>query len=238
LTSIQPMTSPLSDSEMDELQDLLENEVCSDNSMPMDVLDGYFYALAVGPVPLTPREWLPKVWGTDGEAYPRVKNEDKLDRLLELVTRSFNSIIDRLSSHDESGPGFVFPILEDTQDEYYDASGWAVGFMQGVHLCLEAWEPLLKDPEKYELLIPMFLLASTAFEGDEEHELARTPQQRHELALTIPYSVEEIRAFWLNFTHSRYQETESKPKAKRNATCSCGSNKKYKKCCGSPSKLH
>ena len=233
------MSSALSQDEMIELDDLLQNEVCSNNSMPLDVLDGFFYALAVGPITLMPREWMPKVWGTEGEAYPRVKNADKLDRLLELVTRSFNSIIDRLSSH-ESELEFTFPSIEDTQEEYYEASGWSVGFMQGVQLCLEAWEPLLNDPEKHELLMPMFLLASTAFEGDEEHELARTPQQRHELALEIPENVEEIRAFWLNYTHFGYKKTKNSAnsKSQRNAYCPCGSNKKFNKCCGSPSKLH
>ena len=84
------MSSALSQDEMMELDDLLQNKVYSNNSMPLNVLDGFLYALVVGPITLMPREWLTKVWETEGGAYPRVKNEDKLDRLLELVTRSFN----------------------------------------------------------------------------------------------------------------------------------------------------
>jgi uncharacterized protein len=236
---MQPMISGLSDSEMDELENLLENEVCSKNGMPVDVLDGFFYALSVGPVTVMPREWLPKIWGTD-EAYPSLKNEDKVDRLLELIERNFNSINASISS-DTAEPEFVFPVIEDNNQEYYEASGWAVGFMQGVSICLEAWSPLIDDPDNADMLAPIFVLASTAFDGDEENELARTPQQRHELALQIPDSVKEMHTFWLPFRQAiSRQEAANRSQLKigRNEACPCLSGKKYKKCCGAPSKLH
>ena len=42
--------SPLSDDELQELDNFMLYEVACDESMTLDTLDGYLYAIAIGPV--------------------------------------------------------------------------------------------------------------------------------------------------------------------------------------------
>ena len=56
---------PLSQEEMNELDDFLMSDITSDETMALDVLDGYLTAIVSGPVTLKLDEWLPGIWGAD-----------------------------------------------------------------------------------------------------------------------------------------------------------------------------
>ena len=85
--------SPLSDDELQELDNFLLFEVECDESMTLDALDGYLHAIAIGPITLTPRQWMPGIWGEGDSMMPAVESIEKLNRILELIMRLFNSII-------------------------------------------------------------------------------------------------------------------------------------------------
>ena len=51
--------NPLSDAELQEIDNFLLFEVDCDESMTMDTLDGYLHAIAIGPITLTPQQWMP-----------------------------------------------------------------------------------------------------------------------------------------------------------------------------------
>lgn len=55
--------SPLSDDELQELDNFLLFEVDCDEYMTLDTLDGYLHAIAIGPVNLNPKQWMPDIWG-------------------------------------------------------------------------------------------------------------------------------------------------------------------------------
>ena len=56
---------PLPDAELQELDRFLLYEVESDDSMVIDTFDDDLHAIAIGPTPLHPKQWLPNVWGMD-----------------------------------------------------------------------------------------------------------------------------------------------------------------------------
>jgi len=59
--------APLSDAELDELETFLVSDATSDETMVLEVLDGYLTAIVVGPVTVMPSQWLARVWGPKEE---------------------------------------------------------------------------------------------------------------------------------------------------------------------------
>lgn len=230
--------APLSDSEFDELDHFLLYEVDSDEVMMIDMVDGFLHAIAIGPTTLTPKQWLPKIWGTT-DIMPPMDSIEQMNHILGLVMRHFNSIIAGL----ESEPREIAPCWATCQyrgKEYDEAEGWAYGFVEGMKLCWNDWQPMLATPEGQVWFRPFGLLAENDFDPDQD-ALTKTPVQRAKLAKHIPEAVLATHAFWLPLREAIQQQDVAKtmqPKVGRNEFCPCGSGKKFKKCCGGATNLH
>ena len=234
------MIGPLSEAELDELDQFLLY-LDEEESMTLDMLDGFLHAIAIGPETVMPSRWLPKVWGLadGGMVLPGVE-ADQMERVLSLVIRHFNSIIFGFGQR----PPFIEPLWGTTQygelGEFEDAEMWAYGFSKGVNLNRTAWQGLLNDPKGMQWYRPIGLLGEDDFSSDQD-ALTSTPEQRQALAGEIAHSVQQIHAFWLPLRHAvaeRQQAQRMSTKVGRNEPCTCGSGKKFKKCCGAPSELH
>lgn len=230
--------APLSDTEFDVLDKFLLYGVESDERMTIDMMDGFLHAIAIGPTSFHPKQWLPKVWGTE-EMMPPLESIEKLNHILGLVMRQFNSIISGL----ETDPREIAPTWATSNfrgKDYDDAEGWAHGFVEGMRLCWKDWQPLLSTPEGQAWLRPIGLLGEDDF-APEQDELTKTPAKRQKLALQIPEAVLAMHAYWLPLRHAVYEREVAKtlqPKVGRNEPCPCGSGKKFKKCCGAAADLH
>jgi len=175
---------PLTEIELQELDQFLLFEVQSDESMTSDTLDGYLHAIAIGPTSLMPQQWMPGIWGEGDSMMPPVKSIEQLNRVLSLIMRHFNSIIAAV----EQLPREIYPIWctsEYRGKEYDDAEGWAYGFTEGMKLCWKDWEPLLKTPQGQAWYRPIGLLGEDDF-SPEQDKLTKTPAQRGKLALQSP----------------------------------------------------
>ena len=240
--AFQPMTNPfepLTEVELEELDHFLLYEVQSDDSMTSDTLDRYLHAIAIGPTSLMPQQWMPGIWGEGTSMMPPVESIEKLNRILGLIMRRFNSIIEAM----EQLPRDIDPIWyvsEYLDKEYDDAEGWAYGFTQGMKLCWKDWEPLLATPQGQAWYRPIGLLGEDDF-SPEQDGLTKTPDQRGKLALQIPEAVIAMYEYWLPYRRAVYERHVAKSmqgKVGRNEPCPCGSGKKYKVCCGAASVLH
>lgn len=231
--------SPLSDDELQELDNFLLFDVDCDESMTMDTLDGYLHAIVIGPITLTPRQWMPGIWGQGDSMMPAVESLEKLNRILELVMRLFNSIIAGL----EEQPREIYPLWctrAHRGREYDDAEGWAGGFCEGVKLCQREWTPLMETLQGQAWYRPIGLLGEDDF-LPEQDALTRTPAMRSKLALQIPEAVVAMYEHWLPYRRAIYEREVAKTlqvKVGRNEPCPCGSGKKFKKCCGIAANLH
>jgi uncharacterized protein len=236
---VPDMMTPLSDAELEELDQFLLYGVDNDEAMTLDTLDGYLHAIAIGPQTIMPKQWLPKVWGEDSAMMPPMDSIDQLNHIMGLVMRHYNSII----SGFEQNPPLVMPYWNTYQyaiGEFEDAEGWAHGFTEGVALNRAAWKPLLDSPQGQQWYRPIGLLGEESFSADQD-DLTKTPEQREQLAQQIEDSLVSIHAFWLPLREAIYErETSQRMRTKvgRNEPCPCGSGKKFKKCCGSASELH
>lgn len=230
--------TPLSETEFKALDYFLLRDVDADETMTIEMFDGYLHAIAIAPVTVPPKRWLPKVWGT-AAMMPPMESLDQLNHILGLVMRHYNSVIAGLKAE----PREVDPVWL-TQPyrgkEYDEAQGWAYGFIEGMTLCADAWLPMLETSEGQAWYRPSALLRAEDFHSDQE-ALTKTPAMRAKLAAQIPEAVLAMHAYWLPFRHAVHEPALAKamsPKVGRNEPCPCGSGRKFKKCCGLAGSLH
>ncbi len=126
MSGTAPWMAPLSEEELDELEDdLLDLDAV--DGMTLDMLDGFLHALAIGPETVMPSQWLPKVWGRDdGGLLPPVDELEEANHLLGLVMRHFNGIVWGF----EQNPVVLRPMWTTTRfdvGEFEDAEMWACG---------------------------------------------------------------------------------------------------------------
>lgn len=226
------------DVQLQELDHFLLYEVDSDETMTLDILDGFLHAIAVGPTMIHPQQWLPKIWGQDPVIIPMQSNE-QLNRLMDLVMCHYNGIVSGL----ECVPPQVTPVWGTRNyrgKTYREGEGWSYGFVEGMQLCRDDWKPLLDSKAGKEWFRPIGLLGESAFSPDQDR-LTKTPPQRVKITDQIPRAVLAIYQYWLPYRRGVHQREVAKamwPKIGRNAPCPCGSGKKYKKCCGAADTLH
>jgi len=236
--------APLLDEEIDELDKFLLSDATSDETMAMSGLDGYLTAIVIGPQTVMPSLWLPQVWGSTSDDAPEFESAEQAEHILTLIMRHMNGIVWSLQhdpdAFDPMFDSFTYP---GDEHEYVDGECWAYGFMQGVALTREDWQPLFDDQATVEALQSIHLLGSDDV-TDEEEALTLTPAQREKITEAIPAGVAEIYRFW------RSRRVVSNPdrvaganarrshKTGRNEPCPCGSGRKFKKCCGAARTVH
>jgi uncharacterized protein len=157
--------SPLSDNELEALDHFFLNEVDADEAMTFDMLDGYLHAIAIAPITLLPKQWLPNVWGT-GSMMPPMESLDQLNHILGLMMRHCNGVIAGL----EADPREISPVWTTRPyrgKEYDEAEGWAHGFVEGMRLCMKAWKPMLDTPEGQAWYRPIGLLGEDDYHPEQ-----------------------------------------------------------------------
>ena len=231
--------APLTDEELDELEQFLNSDATPEECMDIAMLDGFITALVIGPNTLPPSQWLPAVWGETDEDEMAWDSSEQMQRILGLVMGMFNDRVDQLHEdvdtfdplfYQSQHEGQTIPILDE----------WCTGFIQAIELDPAAWEPLVNTNDADEaggLLTPMLLY------GTEEglKQLTENPAlaERHmDFADAIGPCVIGIRDYWLPHRKAASTFRRETEKVGRNDPCPCGSGKKYKKCCGSGERLH
>jgi uncharacterized protein len=225
---------PLSDAEIDTLDAFLTSDSTSEEVLAIDELHGFLTAIVCCPVPVMPSEWLPGVWRTDEE--PRFASTEQAGDIMALIMRMHNDIASVLQAGEEPGPLMLETTLASGETTFF-AQGWCWGFMEGIRLKYEAWEPHQDAID--ELLLPIAALEDLGDDDSEFNDLLDHPDKVEQLTDAIPESVLGI------YRQSRSEAGGSpKPfrretaKVGRNDPCPCGSGKKYKKCCAAAATLH
>lgn len=193
--------TPLNAAELDALDSLLQN-LPADGAMTLDGLDGYLTALLAGPpellATLPGAQWLPVIWGGDGEAgnagaAPFASKRQRKSTVV-MVLRHLRHLGQVLAeSPDEWQP--IFSVAEQGPREWADARDWCAGFMQAVDLRPAAWDPFWADSTLGPALAPLVSLGG-GLEGatglDPAHEGAPDlddPELCDRLSRTVPEAV-------------------------------------------------
>ena len=130
---------PLSDEEYNQIADVLAR-FPSERAMNLEMLDGFFAALACGPDHVRPSEFLPEILGETAADSLAFRDAAELEVFLALTMRHWNAVAHSLSSDDV----FVPLLLEDDNGVAH-GNDWANGFARGIELRRNEWSDLFDD---------------------------------------------------------------------------------------------
>lgn len=241
-----PASAPsyLDDAQIERLSALLEQRAVPFKGLNLEALDGLLSALAVSPSPVAPEEWQPVVWG--GQA-PRWDDAAEAAEVQQLLMGHWNMCVARVRLDEDDLPDHLAPLLwlpeeaelsgEDAlqEDELDVGQDWALGFFTAVMLREAEWDQWLDDNEWIEEIFDRLdRLASGEAINPEDPEAPATPvDYRERLAIVI-----DLPSMLADLNHHRVHALTPRTPIRRddapgrNDPCSCGSGKKYKKCCG------
>jgi len=220
---------PLTEAELDELDEYLLSLDQFDDSMDMSMLDGFFTAIVCGQRLIPPSEWMRWVWDAEnGEQEPAFESRAQAQRILGLMMRHMNGIVTTLMQ----APERFEPLLMESPNEGDPIpiiDEWCVGFVTAMALDEPGWASV--PPAMREGLDEIRLYGS--LKGCEKLEQMNLPLEQHRATADgLAGTVRQVHAYFLQ----QRQSPEAAQKADRpgrNEPCPCGSGKKYKRCHGS-----
>ncbi len=197
--SDRALDEPLSDAELDELEAFLSSDAVPQDCMDLEMLDGYLCAIVSGPEVIQPSEWLPGVWSEGGRAAtPAYTSTEQAQHVMALMLRH---VVGLQRTLDESPPGFK-PLLYLADGERAksdkapgEATAWCEGYMSGVKLRDDDWQPLYDAREARDWMFPVEALAF----GDQDPEFAEwidDKEKRASLVDELPLAAVLIYRYW------------------------------------------
>jgi uncharacterized protein len=230
----------LTDDEFAQLDELLMSDVMPENGMDVSTLDGFLAAVLLNPDLILPSQWLPWVWDRENaQESPAFADLAQTERAMALIMGHYNDVARAITAGDFEP--VLYALAQPDGSEFFDAEGWADGFMLGVTRFVDPWwRPVLE--EHVDLIAPMILL------GTERGWQALEESGDNKAATKAAYEAipAAVAALSEHFRPMREQADRERlapirrdaPKVGRNDPCPCGSGKKYKKCCGAGESLH
>lgn len=214
-------STPLAEEELDRLETLLGSAVFHGESLPLDALQGFFFAIASAPDLIVPSRWMPVALGK-----PEFEDQEQAQDTLALVMRYYNGCVREVGTDDFG------LILYGVGDER-DFETWCTGYLEAVDLSHPDWYEAGDPDEVDELLFPFVVLAD-ALPEKQRREL-KPAEWRHLVKScedALGDSIVAIREYWKVVRTPSIPVRRESPKVGRNDPCPCGSGKKYKQCCG------
>ncbi|HET7930570.1 MAG TPA: YecA family protein [Rhodanobacteraceae bacterium] len=167
----------------------------SDETMLLDGVHGLLTALAIGPDPALPEEWLPEV------LHAPFEDPEQGEAVLGLLAKLNDSIPAELEGE------MYEPVLgevgadaaaEQTVHSDLTAAGWCEGFSRGIDLRASIWESrLAEDGELLEMLSPIMALAVDEGVLTADVPIEKLDDNEYESCLAqIPDAVEAVAHYW------------------------------------------
>jgi uncharacterized protein len=198
-------------------------------------LDGFLTGIAVAPNLLMPGDWIEALW-LDEE--PAFENEAELGGVLGAVIEHYNAVCDAIDAGverfqaDTSCDYRPLFLTGDGPPEEPKVREWVGGFWQGIILDSDGLDELIGDKKPGRMLGPLlaFVDVGEEFEPDDSDlkvDLAAC-------AAAIPTVILVLRLIGRMRARepARRRPARVARKPGRNASCPCGSGRKYKRCCG------
>jgi uncharacterized protein len=199
MTDPRALDEPLTDAEMDELESFLASDAVPPDCMDLEMLDGYLTAVVSGPEQIQPSEWLPQLWSEGGKsATPAYSDNDQAQRIMALVLRHMVGIQRTLAeSPTRFKPLLYLPEGKARGSERMPPEGtaWCEGYMAGIKLRDDEWQPLFDAPDARDWVFPIEALAF-GDRDDEFTEWVDTDEKRAELIDELPVAAVLIYRFW------------------------------------------
>jgi uncharacterized protein len=217
---------PLSDDEYERLGDLLARPALCAHSMDVAMLEGFLTALALRPAPADVASWLPAVLDKTAAATSAAADADTaadIDTAADVATIA--ALAQRHYLHlrqwlAEDAASFE-PIYACGPE--WGPAAWCEGFLLGTRREPAAW---------LDLVLPDWQQPFTRLGTAEGRALNTTDIETERWMNAVAPAVIAINAVWRPAAAAAAPGRRAAPKVGRNDPCTCGSGKKYKKCCG------
>lgn len=179
----EPSFTPLSDDEIEELDNFLLSGDEEEARLTVDEAHGFVTALVVGRSTVEAEEWMETIWGI-----PAFVDDAEKQHMSELLLRMRSEIKQTL----QAGKGFepLIAEFEEDGDDVVAYEGWCYGFMLGVSLAQSQWEKLPQHEQ--ELLAPIARLALVTEEDSPELD----EEEYEMLTELLPGSVVGLYNYW------------------------------------------
>jgi uncharacterized protein len=234
-------TPPLTDVEINELDELLAAVPAPYETVDAVILDGYLAGILVQPVQLEPEQWLAPVFGTEGMPEPGIEgwSEKQHTRLVTLITRRKDEILRGILEDGWFDP--IIPMIEEEDGKPAQGESaleglgyWTAGFewalanfpqleeaaLPGVPDLLDSIWRHLPDQDEAQQAITKAL--------NEDHPLKGIDDAIEALV----FDVVDLAQIGIEQRHKVETIVRDGPKVGRNDPCPCGSGRKYKQCHG------
>lgn len=162
------LSLPLTRREIRRLVEFLDSKP---EAMGLEEIDGFFTALIWGTQLIPPSEYLQYVWGRDVPQSAGFADLQEAQEILGFLMSHWNTIAGSLSKNH-----IYYPSLLEDAGGFRHGNDWAAGFIRGMHLREDSWIDLVKDEERYTVLVPIMTLA---------HERDPKPEPRPDPYLPI-----------------------------------------------------
>ena len=226
-----------SEADLDRLEELLHSEIFKDEAMQLDELQAMICAVVSGPELIPTKVWLPAALGEN----PDYASESQANEVLTLVMGFYNDIAATLSAND-GWELILYPFADDPEE--LDFAAWADAYIFGSQLGSDWYESAGDDAEELSALLQPLFLLNGMLKADAENQHERWMSITEErLAIgraqeELPELVTEIYNFWQEKRPGEQTLRPAESELALQEACPCGSGKPFKKCCGSPARLH
>ncbi|MBT4606967.1 MAG: UPF0149 family protein [Thiotrichales bacterium] len=190
-------------------------------------LDGFLTAIASGSKTIVPSKWLPAIWG---DFEPNWEGTDDFKEVVGLFMRHMDTILAMLTAN----PSSIRPIFEEVEVKDHNvilADEWCTGYLRAMNLSQDLW---ITDNREVQSAIGLINLFGS--DNDTENPLRYSQDDIRKMVELLPSGAISIHQYFF-YQQGRANQvnqpsfTRDMPKVGRNDPCSCGSGKKFKKCC-------
>ena len=239
-------SGPLSDREIEELDDLLAAVPEAFDPLNVVMLDGFLVGAALQPEPVPLEAVLPYVFDAEARAEATPADPAVRQRVADLVARQYGYLAACLAAREGFDP-IVFSV-EDEQGRPVEGKGgivalapWAAGFMNAIHTFPQLLDTHGEDSALAESLVGV--LRHLPVDPDEPAaEARRFAEDKRRVERDMPLAdlddaIEHLIECVLDaadISRPRKPLARETPKVGRNDPCPCGSGRKYKQCHGAP----
>ena len=128
-SSPESSSSVISDADLERLDELLSEPPYAERALPLDAMQGVFYALAMGPDEVPESTWMPAVLGADPDGEPEEIAAEVADLLRRFLAETANDVRE----------GRFDLLLYENRMRRLDFAPWCGGFLDGLDIADTDW---------------------------------------------------------------------------------------------------
>jgi uncharacterized protein len=184
---------PLSEEELNMLEAFLASADSPEECMnSLEMIDGYLTAIVIGPEVVPEHRWIKYMLDPENLRETLFNSPENEASITDLLNRHVLAI----DAQFENDPEAFLPIYEmfsysEEEERQIAIEEWALGFILGMELCHEAWQPLFANESTAMLAGPLFVLGKVTDDFD-----TMSQEQKDQMIDMLDESIIGIYAFW------------------------------------------